>query len=311
MLAQTDAVQPEESQRAARLIDALRDFATRVQTACRIEITNMRKYRDDADYREPFDRAARLLTDESKRGWGADLWPTDIETRPSRERSLIDKLAVLMSELDLPVPQSPWSKVHSIAAAGLLRTIGDAHLEKFRDINRLRIVLYRGDETVVATDMRIPHPLYQVGWTRWGRLVWPDGYLDDIRAEVDRTVDHLRFVCDEVDRLARLQEIVVADSTTFTVHYRGRECALGPGRGFQFLKRLADSPNQWVPNAELSEASGGDDVNDILAPVKSRLCNRLNEAGMGDLANCILSERGHYGLFLDGQTRISPRAIEK
>ena len=150
-----------------------------------------------------------------------------------------------------------------------------------------------------------PHILYllvPITWTgnRVGRLIWSDDYLDPLRQEVESLFHRLGFICSEIHRLFRLQELVTIDQDRFSLHFQGKECPFGPTREFYFVERLVHSINRWVSFKELSEASDGDDQGDKLAPVKFRACDKLKKANLNLLSDLIKGKPGYYGLFLDG-----------
>ena len=96
---------------------------------------------------------------------------------------------------------------------------------------------------------------------------------------------------------------VIADRATFCVHWANRTCHLGNTMAFKLLERLARRPNQLVPCYVLLEELWDRYASrDALRSAVKVLRNKLNAAGMGDLAKAIDgSTSHHYGLMLDGR----------
>ena len=88
------------------------------------------------------------------------------------------------------------------------------------------------------------------------------------------------------------------DRSTFSVRWKGLECHLGNTRQFALLEVLAKSTGKYLTFQELAELMGGDQLDDV-RHVKYLLAKALREAGMADLAACIKTQRGHYGLFFE------------
>jgi len=100
-----------------------------------------------------------------------------------------------------------------------------------------------------------------------------------------------------------LSRPVTADRATFCVHWANRTCHLGNTMAFKLLERLARRPNQLVPcDALLEELWDRYASRDAVRSAVKVLRNKLNAAGMGDLAKAIDgSTSHHYGLILDGR----------
>lgn len=93
----------------------------------------------------------------------------------------------------------------------------------------------------------------------------------------------------------------VVNTTTFSVEWRGRLCALGPTIQFKLIQRLSRRTERYYPYTDLME-----DVwdrrcsNTTVRSAVKRLRRALCDAGMDDLAEAIKGRGECYGLFLNG-----------
>lgn len=144
----------------------------------------------------------------------------------------------------------------------------------------------------------------------WFRHV--DGAIDqhdaDVKKEWSRVVRSLEAKRDKAVSDAEVAELqspsantgLIIDEATFSVQWASRDpLTLGNTKMFRLLHELAKEPNRFISFTELAERLGGDSMDDI-APIKSRLSNALKKGGYGDLAAGIETQKGHYGLFLEG-----------
>ena len=91
---------------------------------------------------------------------------------------------------------------------------------------------------------------------------------------------------------------LVVDESTFSVTWQGRPpVEIGNKKEFRLLQELAKSPGRYVAHADLAKLLGGDAMDNI-THIKSRLVKLIDANGHSDLAECIRTETGHYGLFL-------------
>ena len=99
-------------------------------------------------------------------------------------------------------------------------------------------------------------------------------------------------------------EFALADDL-FAVRWGNRApYVVGSGKLFQFLKALAKTPGRFVALGDIMERMGDDSqYADQLAAIKCRLDDRLRAAHYGPIADCIQSQRGHYGLILSGESK--------
>jgi len=126
--------------------------------------------------------------------------------------------------------------------------------------------------------------------------------------EIERAIDGLSYVLEAQERSedsalpigggGRLRPGV--DRQTLSIAWKSRTCFLGNTLLFLFFERLARSPNRYVPHEDLlEEVWGGDRKASTIRGVAKRLRDRLQEAGMSQLAEAIDgSVTGHYGLKL-------------
>jgi DNA-binding response OmpR family regulator len=97
---------------------------------------------------------------------------------------------------------------------------------------------------------------------------------------------------------------LIADRETFCAHWANRACHLGNTMAFKLLERLARRPNQYVPcDVLLRELWDCHTSRDAVRSAVKVLRQKLNAAGMGDLAEAIDgSTAHHYGLMLKGRS---------
>lgn len=93
------------------------------------------------------------------------------------------------------------------------------------------------------------------------------------------------------------------DNSTFTVRWAGRTCCLRRTVLFRLAARLARQPNQYVTADQLLSDvwEGGVKSPETIRSAVRHLRQRLNCAGMHNLAGAIHATGGCYGLILDGQ----------
>lgn len=105
-------------------------------------------------------------------------------------------------------------------------------------------------------------------------------------------------------------EITVAaglqvDPDRFTVRWKGKNpVEIGNRKEFRLLQALHRSEGKYIGFADLAEQLGGDSLDDV-KPVMSRLRKILKEAGYEDLAECIKTQKGHYGLILPRNPKVN------
>jgi DNA-binding response OmpR family regulator len=90
------------------------------------------------------------------------------------------------------------------------------------------------------------------------------------------------------------------ERSTYTLHWRARECDLGNTIAFQIMERLGRRPNEYISMERLlDEIWVGSRT---LSTVRSTVCRlrcKLRQSGMADLAASIDgSANGHYRLAL-------------
>ena len=92
----------------------------------------------------------------------------------------------------------------------------------------------------------------------------------------------------------------MVDAATFSVRWRNETCFLGNTLPFRLFARLARSPNQYIAHLDLlDDVWGGDRRDSTIRGVIKRLRDRLDEAGMEELAKSIDgSVSGYYCLKL-------------
>jgi hypothetical protein len=85
------------------------------------------------------------------------------------------------------------------------------------------------------------------------------------------------------------------------MHWNGATCDLGAPVLFRLFRRLVRSAGRFLPIEDLVEDVWGGDHRTGSA-VRSAVWNlrtKLREAGMGELAGAIRTQREHYGIFLE------------
>lgn len=93
-------------------------------------------------------------------------------------------------------------------------------------------------------------------------------------------------------------EALVINESTFSVTWQGKgPIELGCRREFRLLTLLAASKNSFVTHVELLQGLGSDDQ-DKIAHTKCRMVKLLKAKELDELAECIKSQVGHYGLFI-------------
>jgi DNA-binding response OmpR family regulator len=90
----------------------------------------------------------------------------------------------------------------------------------------------------------------------------------------------------------------IADPDTFSIHWNGKNCALGNTKEFRFAERLIRNLNCFVSYNELAEWVWDYDEYDPhkIKNMKLRLKKKLQLAGMEVLADRIESTPQHYRL---------------
>lgn len=95
------------------------------------------------------------------------------------------------------------------------------------------------------------------------------------------------------------------DVERFSIRWNGNGLIeIGNRKEFRFFQELYSSEGKYIPFAELAERLGGDSFDDV-KPIKSRLAKILKDAGHNDLAACIKTQKGHYGLILPRNQKVN------
>ena len=95
------------------------------------------------------------------------------------------------------------------------------------------------------------------------------------------------------------------DEERFAIHWNGvGPIEIGNRKEFRLFQELCNSIDKYVTFADLAERLGGDTFDDV-KPVKSRLVSILKKAGCEELASCIKTQKGHYGLFLPRNQKVN------
>lgn len=90
------------------------------------------------------------------------------------------------------------------------------------------------------------------------------------------------------------------ERATYTLHWEGRRCVLGPTMAFELMERLCRRPNEYIQMDRLIDDlwSGRRTYSTVRSTV-CRLKGKLRAAGMTDLSVLIDGNtRGHYSLRL-------------
>lgn len=97
------------------------------------------------------------------------------------------------------------------------------------------------------------------------------------------------------------QRKIWVDVGTFTVVFCGRRCFLGNTKPFRLIEFLAARINRFLSHTTLLEHVWPDQLveNVTLRTTVRDLKRRLEHAGIPQLAELILSQPGHYGLFTE------------
>jgi DNA-binding response OmpR family regulator len=127
--------------------------------------------------------------------------------------------------------------------------------------------------------------------------------LDQVFQEVreDLAVERHPASAEGQETCAALQ----IDPERFTVCWNAKcPVEIGNRKEFHLLQALHTSEGRYVGFADLAEQLGGESFDDI-KPVMSRLRKLLKDAGYEDLAACIKTQKGHYGLFLPRNPKVN------
>jgi DNA-binding response OmpR family regulator len=126
--------------------------------------------------------------------------------------------------------------------------------------------------------------------------------------DIERAIESLSYVLDAQEQSEEFAALSIGndllrpkiDRETLSIAWKHRICFLGNTLPFLFIERLARSPNRYVSYEDLlEEVWGGDRKESTIRGVVKRLRDRLEEAGMSQLAKAIDgSVMGHYGLIL-------------
>jgi DNA-binding response OmpR family regulator len=107
----------------------------------------------------------------------------------------------------------------------------------------------------------------------------------------------------QLDDPAELYDKPIMNDGPRTITWQGRTCRLGPLVLFRLMARLAQHPGEVVPFDRLKTEAWRCRVSpDAIRAGVCRLRRRLTNAGMGDLAEAIRSERKSYYLDLNGSS---------
>lgn len=89
--------------------------------------------------------------------------------------------------------------------------------------------------------------------------------------------------------------------STYSLHWDGRDCALGHTKAFFVMERLCRRPNEYIRVDRLiDELWSGERTYSTLRSTVCRLKAKLAKAGMNDLADMIDGRtHGHYRLHLE------------
>ena len=91
------------------------------------------------------------------------------------------------------------------------------------------------------------------------------------------------------------------DDPTFSLTWRGKTCFLGNNGSFKLLKLLESRRGEFIEDREIGEkCCRNEDLAEgpAIRQVKGRLVKCLRSNKMGDLADAIKRQLGHYGLIL-------------
>lgn len=93
----------------------------------------------------------------------------------------------------------------------------------------------------------------------------------------------------------------VLDQSTFSVIWRGKKVEIGHNRSFWILRRLAQSPNQYVTHLDLLHDvwDSDDKTTATIRSAVRHLRGWLKKNGLRDLAEAICGQPGHYILRID------------
>lgn len=95
------------------------------------------------------------------------------------------------------------------------------------------------------------------------------------------------------------------DHERFAIKWNGNGFTeIGNRKEFRLIHALYSSVGKYVGFADLAEQLGGDSFDDV-KPVMSRLRKLLRDAGHNDLAACIKTQKGHYGLILPRNQKVN------
>ena len=104
---------------------------------------------------------------------------------------------------------------------------------------------------------------------------------------------------DQVSRSIPRDGLVV-DPDGFSVQWNGKgPFEIGNKKEFWLLNALSKSPKKYIAFSDLSEQIGNDEQ-DKVTHIKSRLVTLLRKHGLADLASLIKTQKEHYGLFIGG-----------
>jgi hypothetical protein len=93
-------------------------------------------------------------------------------------------------------------------------------------------------------------------------------------------------------------DMLVIDESTFSVCWRERApIEIGNRKEFRLFQELDGSRGRYIDFSSLAERLNGDEMSNI-SHIKSRLVKLLRDRQLHELAACIKTSPGHYGLFL-------------
>lgn len=119
-----------------------------------------------------------------------------------------------------------------------------------------------------------------------------------------KPIEHTNIVelVDEIDLLVRNAlhdgpDNLIVDEDQFRVVLGDRVCFFGNTAEFRFINLLDMNLGRFVTHDEIEEAIGGGERSpNTIASLKRRVCKKLKQNSMSDLAKAIESQKGHYRL---------------
>lgn len=250
------------------------------------------RYRDDAAYRRRFDDELKRLSELDPNERPNPWWPENLEPRPLDEYEEAVTPRDLEPVLRAYCAEGPCEILFAAIQQALMEYNGCD--EGLRDMNCVLPLCLHSRGAAPDSSSRFH---FRGALEECARTKFTEAMLDEMVDDHCRASARLKRYCLQAMKLIEALSQVRVDESTFAVHWEGKTCQLGHTQQFRLIQQLEKEPRKFLPFALLATRMGGC-PDDNIAHVKSRLVKTLQEAGMSELADCIRTQTGYYGLFL-------------